>query len=93
VARPLRIEYPGAMYHVMCRGNNGRDISCKFKYPERGQSVDCRFYIGSMIGLDVVGGEAVTHRIPWCDVSCDVRGNNGRDISCKFKYPDDTFTP
>jgi len=45
VARPLRIEYPGAMYHVMCRGNNGRGISCKFKYPddtdERGQSVDC----------------------------------------------------
>jgi len=26
MARPLRIEYPGAMYHVMCRGNNGRDI-------------------------------------------------------------------
>ena len=39
---------------------------------DRGQSVDCGFYIGSMIGLDVVGGEAVTHRIPWCDVSCDV---------------------
>ena len=31
---------------------------------DRGQSVDCGFYIGSMIGLDVVGGEAVTHRIP-----------------------------
>ena len=26
MARPLRIEYEGAMYHVMCRGNNGRDI-------------------------------------------------------------------
>ena len=26
MARPIRIEYPGAMYHVMCRGNNGRDI-------------------------------------------------------------------
>ena len=34
MARPLRIEYPGAMYHVMCRGNNGRGISCKFKYPD-----------------------------------------------------------
>ena len=26
MARPLRIEYEGAMYHVMCRGNNGGDI-------------------------------------------------------------------
>ncbi|MCP5536642.1 MAG: transposase [Akkermansiaceae bacterium] len=26
MARPIRIEYEGAMYHVMCRGNNGRDI-------------------------------------------------------------------
>jgi len=22
MARPLRIEYPGAVYHVICRGNN-----------------------------------------------------------------------
>ena len=26
MARPLRIEYPGAMYHVMARGNQGRAI-------------------------------------------------------------------
>ena len=26
MARPIRIEFKGAMYHVMCRGNNGRDI-------------------------------------------------------------------
>jgi hypothetical protein len=26
VARPLRIEYPGATYHVMARGNQGRAI-------------------------------------------------------------------
>jgi REP element-mobilizing transposase RayT len=26
MARPLRIEYPGAVYHVMARGNQGRDI-------------------------------------------------------------------
>jgi len=25
MARPIRIKYPGSMYHVMCRGNNGRD--------------------------------------------------------------------
>ena len=23
MARPLRVEYPGALYHVMCRGNRG----------------------------------------------------------------------
>ena len=26
MARPLRIEFEGAKYHVMCRGNNGDDI-------------------------------------------------------------------
>ena len=26
MARPLRIEYPGAVYHVMCRGNNRQVI-------------------------------------------------------------------
>ena len=26
MARALRVEYAGAVYHVMCRGNNGQDI-------------------------------------------------------------------
>jgi hypothetical protein len=26
MARPLRIEYAGALYHVMARGNQGRMI-------------------------------------------------------------------
>ena len=26
MARPLRIEYPGAFYHVMSRGNSRQDI-------------------------------------------------------------------
>lgn len=26
MARPLRIEYPGAVYHVICRGNNRQAI-------------------------------------------------------------------
>lgn len=26
MARALRVEYPGARYHLMCRGNQGRDI-------------------------------------------------------------------
>ena len=26
MARPLRIQYPGAVYHVMARGNHGQQI-------------------------------------------------------------------
>ena len=26
MARPMRIEYPGAVYHVICRGNNRQTI-------------------------------------------------------------------
>ena len=26
MARPLRIEYPGALYHVTSRGNERKDI-------------------------------------------------------------------
>ena len=26
MARPLRVQYPGAVYHVMARGNHGRPI-------------------------------------------------------------------
>ena len=26
MSRPLRIEYPGALYHVTCRGNEKRAI-------------------------------------------------------------------
>ena len=26
MARPLRIEYPGALYHVMNRGNSEQDL-------------------------------------------------------------------
>jgi putative transposase len=26
MARPLRIQYPGAVYHLTCRGNERRDI-------------------------------------------------------------------
>jgi hypothetical protein len=26
MARPLRIAYPGAVYHVVCRGNNRQNI-------------------------------------------------------------------
>ena len=26
MARPIRIQYPGAVYHVMARGNRGQEI-------------------------------------------------------------------
>ena len=34
MARPLRIQYEGAVYHVTCRGNERKDI---FKLVNRGQ--------------------------------------------------------
>ncbi len=27
MALPIRVEYPGAVYHVICRGNNRQAIS------------------------------------------------------------------
>ncbi|NVM21363.1 MAG: transposase [Desulfobacterales bacterium] len=35
MARPLRIEYPGAFYHVMNRGNAGEDIFISIRDKER----------------------------------------------------------
>ena len=37
MARPLRIEYPGAMYHVMNRGNQRRNVF--------GKKVDCETFL------------------------------------------------
>jgi hypothetical protein len=35
MARPLRIEYPGAFYHVMHRGNAGTEIFEREYYKKR----------------------------------------------------------
>ena len=35
MARPLRVEYPGAFYHVMNRGNAGEDIFITERDKER----------------------------------------------------------
>ncbi|HIP82270.1 MAG TPA: hypothetical protein EYH19_01625 [Desulfocapsa sulfexigens] len=34
MSRPLRIEYPGAWYHLMNRGRRGDEIFAKRKYRE-----------------------------------------------------------
>ena len=43
MGRPLRIEYPGALYHVTSRGNERRDIflddSDKGKFLDIGESL------------------------------------------------------
>jgi hypothetical protein len=54
MARPVRIEYPGAVYHVICRGNNRqaifRDEQDRIRYLEklsfycRDKSVDLLSY-------------------------------------------------
>jgi hypothetical protein len=35
MARPLRIEYPGAFYHVTLRGNEEKDVCKSHKNRER----------------------------------------------------------
>jgi REP element-mobilizing transposase RayT len=41
MSRPLRIEYPGAVYHVLCRGNNRQKI---FR-----DDLDCRRYLEKLV--------------------------------------------
>jgi REP element-mobilizing transposase RayT len=49
MARPLRVEYPGAYYHVVKRGNNQEDIykndRDKEKFLEYLEKADERFSI------------------------------------------------
>ena len=40
MSRKLRIEYPGAMYHVMNRGDQREDIFRDDEDRERGPTVD-----------------------------------------------------
>ena len=36
IARALRVEYPDARYHIMCRGNKSRDIFQSQEDADRG---------------------------------------------------------
>lgn len=58
MARALRIEYPGARYHLMCRGNQSRDIF-------QGQE-DADLFIRTL-GEMCVRNQAVVH--VWCLMS------------------------
>ena len=58
MARPLRVEYPGARYHVMCRGNQSRDIF-------EGQE-DADLFV-RCLGEMCVRNQAVVHA--WCLMS------------------------
>src|SRR5438132_10812811 len=55
MARPLRIAYPGAFYHVMSRGNEQKDVFKSHKDREKFLA-----YVASA----VVRYEAVVHT--WC---------------------------
>jgi len=48
MARPLRIEYAGAVYHVMARGNQGQSIF-RERVSERGRVREqrCRHFLPS----------------------------------------------
>lgn len=58
MARALRVEYPGARYHVMCRGNQSRDI---FQSQE-----DADLFV-RCLGEMCVRDQAVVHA--WCLMS------------------------
>lgn len=58
MARALRVEYPGARYHLMCRGNQSRTI---FKGQE-----DADLFV-RCLGEMCVRNEAVAHA--WCLMS------------------------
>lgn len=58
MARALRVEYSGACYHVMCRGNQSRDI---FQRPE-----DADLFV-RCLGEMCVRNQAVIHA--WCLMS------------------------
>ncbi len=58
MARALRVEYPGARYHVMCRGNQSRDIF-------QGQE-DADLFV-RCLGEMCVRNQAVIHA--WCLMS------------------------
>jgi len=55
MARPLRVEYPGARYHVMCRGNQSRELF------QRQEDVDLFL---RCLGEMCVRNQAVVHA--WC---------------------------
>lgn len=58
MARALRVEYPGARYHIMCRGNQSRDI---FEHQE-----DVDLFI-RCLGEMCVRNRTVVHA--WCLMS------------------------
>ena len=58
MARALRVEYPGARYHLMCRGNQSRDI---FEHQE-----DVDLFI-RCLGEMCVRNQTVVHA--WCLMS------------------------
>ena len=58
MARALRVEYPGARYHIMCRGNQSRDI---FQTQE-----DADLFV-RCLGEMCVRNQAVVHA--WCLMS------------------------
>ena len=58
MARPLRVEYPGARYHVMCRGNQSREL---FQSQE-----DADLFL-RCLGEMCIRNQAVVHA--WCLMS------------------------
>jgi len=60
MARPLRIEFPGAFYHVMNRGNTGMDIYRSARDREKFLE-----YVGEAVKRYRINGMAVRYLRSW----------------------------
>jgi putative transposase len=59
MARPLRIQYPGAWYHVTCRGNERRDIFADDA--DRRQFLDILTESCAIYGVEIYGYVLMTN--------------------------------
>jgi hypothetical protein len=73
VARPLRIEYPGAFYHVTARGNEQKDIFKSQRDREkflsrkhRGQPLTQRKHRGQPLTQDISENQVHGPRLVSC---------------------------
>src|SRR6266496_1564617 len=83
MARPLRLEYPGAVYHVIARGNERRAVFWEDRdrelYLERLEHYQKRFgfrvyaycLMTNHIHLAVEGGEGEGSVLIWCIIQVD----------------------
>jgi hypothetical protein len=77
VSRPLRIEYPGAFYHVTSRGNERRTVFQSNGRKIRGQAATFNRVVKDREGVGSV--EAAEDRVSGSILSCDLPWKRKKD--------------